>query len=108
MSKTLVLKPRLSEKAYALSEQSNTFVFDVPSNANRHSVAEAVTIQYSVEVKSVKMVSTAAKPLRSYKKRSRNITTHRSGVRKAYVTLKDGHKLPIFADEDAKNTKGSK
>jgi len=108
MSKTLLLKPRLSEKAYALSERSNTFVFDVPSSANRHTVAEAVAAQYSVDVTSVKMVATAAKPLRSYKKRSRNIATHRSGVRKAYVTLKEGHKLPIFADSDAKATKESK
>lgn len=108
MSKTLPLKPRLSEKAYSLSEQGNTFVFDVPPSANRHSVAEAVAAQYSVEIASVKMVRTAPKPLRSYKKRSRNITTQRSGVRKAYVTLKEGHKLPIFAAVDAKATKESK
>lgn len=108
MSKTLLLKPRLSEKAYALSEQANTFVFDVPRSANRHSVAQAVAAQYSVEITSVKMARTAPKPLRSYKKRSRNITSQRRGVSKAYVTLKEGHKLPIFAAQDAKAAKDSK
>ncbi len=108
MSKTLLLKPRLSEKAYGLSEQSNTYVFDVPISANRHTVGDAVASQYSVGVVSVKMARTAAKPLRSYKKRGRNITSSRSGVRKAYVTLKESDKLPIFAAADDKSTKEPK
>lgn len=100
MSKTLSLKPRLSEKAYALSEKGNTYVFDVPKTANRRLVADAVMAQYSVEVSSVKIASTAAKPLRSYRKRGRNITAQRAGVRKAYVTLKEGDKIPIFAADE--------
>lgn len=108
MTKLLILKPRLSEKAYAMSERGNTYVFDVPPSANRHMVADAVTDQYSVEVASVKMAATAPKPLNSYKKRSRNTTAHRAGVRKAYVTLKEGHKLPIFATADEKPAKESK
>lgn len=108
MPKTLLLKPRLSEKAYALSEQGNIYVFDVPKAANRHTVADSVAAQYGVEVSSVKIAKTAAKPLRSYKKRGRNLAAVRSGVRKAYVTLKEGHKLPIFAAQDAKAAKESK
>jgi ribosomal protein L23 len=107
MSKTLLLKPRLSEKAYAMSERGNTYVFDVPASANRHMIADAVAVQYEVEVTSVKMAATAPKPLNAYKKRSRNVSTHKAGVRKAYVTLKEGNKLPIFAaaDDAAKETK---
>ncbi len=110
MSKTLLLKPRLSEKAYGLSEQGNTYVFDVPISANRHTVGDAVASQYSVGVVSVKIASTAPKPLRSYKKHGRNLAAQRPGVRKAYVTLKEGHKLPIFAavDEGSKPSKESK
>ena len=101
MSKSLLLlKPRLSEKAYSLSESANTYVFDVPALANRHSVAEAISSQYEVEVKAVKMARTAAKPLRSYKKGGRNIAAHRGGIKKAYVTLKEGSKLPLFASDD--------
>lgn len=108
MPKTLLLKPRLSEKAYALSEQGNIYVFDVPRNANRHTVADSVAGQYGVEVASVKIAKTAAKPLRSYKKRGRNLAAARSGVRKAYVTLKEGHKIPIFVDQGDKAAKESK
>lgn len=100
MSKTLLLKPRLSEKAYALSEQGDTYVFDVPTTANRHAVGDAVASQYGVGVTSVKIANTAAKPMRAYKKRGRNIASQRPGVRKAYVTLREGDKLPFFATED--------
>jgi ribosomal protein L23 len=98
MSKSLILKPRLSEKAYALSEQGNTYVFDVPRSANRQTVGQAVATQYEVGVISVKIASTARKPIKAYRKRGRSITTSRAGVRKAYVTLKEGDKLPVFAD----------
>lgn len=99
MSKALLLKPRLSEKAYAQSEQANTYVFDIPTNANRHTVAMAVASQYEVEVQSVKVARSAAKPLRSYRKGGRNMAASRSGIKKAYVTLKEGSKLPLFASE---------
>lgn len=106
MSKSLILKPRLSEKAFALSENTNTYVFDVPTSANRHTVAYAVAGQYEVNVVSVKIANTAPKPLRTYKKRGRNIAAQRAGVRKAYVTLREGDKIPIFssAQDDKKET----
>ncbi|MDO8591393.1 MAG: 50S ribosomal protein L23 [bacterium] len=106
MSKTLLLKPRLSEKAYGLSEKGNTYVFDVPITANRHTVGDAVASQYKVGVVSVRIASTARKPVRSQVKRGRNISTSRSGVRKAYVTLVSGDKLPLFAgSEDSSEAK---
>jgi ribosomal protein L23 len=101
MSKILTLKPRLSEKAYGLSEQGNVYVFDVPTTVNRHTIGDAVATQYDVGVVSVKIASTARKPIKSYKKRGRNITSSRAGVRKAYVTLKEGDKLPVFASSDS-------
>ncbi len=104
MSKTLLLKPRLSEKAYSLSEKGNTYVFDVPITANRHTVGNAVASQYSVSVMSVKIANTAPRPVRAYKKRGRNIVSARAGVRKAYVTLASGDKLPLFSDVQDEKT----
>ena len=37
-----VLKPRLSEKAYATSQATNTFALDVPAELNKHEIAAAV------------------------------------------------------------------
>lgn len=96
MPKSILLKPRLSEKTFAASEQKNTYVFDVPVSANRHVVSSAITSQYGVVVKSVRIARTAPKPLRSYKKRGRSLATYSSGIRKAYVTLSEGHRLPMF------------
>lgn len=108
MSKTLLLKPRLSEKAFGLSEKGNTYVFDVPTSANRHMVSDAVASQYSVGVASVKIASTARRPVRVNKKRGRSTTSSRAGIRKAYVTLASGDKLPIFSDADDKKTETKK
>ncbi len=108
MSKTLLLKPRLSEKAYGLSEQGNTYVFDVPISANRHTIGNAVAAQFGVGVVSVKIANTARRPIRAYKKRGGNIASSRAGVRKAYVTLASGDKLPIFTDAQGKKTETKK
>lgn len=96
MNKPVVLRPRVSEKAYALSGATNTYIFDIPKDANKHSVAEAVASQFKVTVTSVRTASIAGKLKRSYRKRGRNIAAKRSDVRKAYVTLKTGDKLPLF------------
>ncbi|HZP55782.1 MAG TPA: 50S ribosomal protein L23 [Candidatus Saccharimonadales bacterium] len=103
MSNPIALKPRLSEKAYGLSEERNTYIFEVPKEANRHDVAKAIAKQYGVAVKSVRIAAQPGKTKRKYLRKGR--VTHRgfiSPVRKAYVRLKEGDKLPIFAAvEDA-------
>ena len=109
MTKPMVLKPRLSEKAYALSEQSGTYVFDIPAGTNRFEVAEAVGRQFKVGVKSVRLAATPGKNRRSYKRRGRVVHSGKSSnVRKAYVTLKEGEKLPLFAAVEEKDDKKSK
>lgn len=96
--KYLALQPRISEKAYALSESGNTYIFDVPADANKHSVAKAVADQYEVIVTGVRIAGVPGKAVRSYRSRGRrSIEGQRGDIRKAYVTLKEGDKLPIFA-----------
>lgn len=96
--KPLTLKPRLSEKAYALSEAGNTYIFDVPLGVNKFEVAAAVAVQYEVGVINVRLAGVPGKAVRSYRNGGRrSINARRSDIRKAYVTLKEGDKLPIFA-----------
>ena len=45
MSKSIALKPRMSEKSYATSVALNTFVFDVPMTENKVTIAAAVDYQ---------------------------------------------------------------
>jgi len=94
----LTLKPRISEKAYAISELQNTYIFDVPAGTNKHDIAKAVATQYEVKVSGVRLSAVPGKTVRSYRKRGRkSIQGQRSDIRKAYVTLAEGDKLPIFA-----------
>jgi large subunit ribosomal protein L23 len=94
----ITLKPRISEKGYALSESGNTYIFDVPTDANKLTVASAAAVQYDVSVTNVRIATIPGKTTRAYRQRGRrSINGKRSDIRKAYVTLKEGDKLPIFA-----------
>ena len=108
MSKTLALKPRMSEKAYALSTALNTYVFDVPKTSNKLEVAKAVEAQFSVSVSNVRIIISKGKKARSIRiggKARANVIGQRSDVKKAYVTLKDGDSIPVFAALDEQNAK---
>ena len=108
MSKNILLRPRMSEKTYGLSEASNTYVFDIHSGVNKHSVADAVAVQYEVTVTNVRITNIPGKAKKAYRKRGRNVTGKRNDISKAYVTLKEGDSLPIFAAHDHDDEKGAK
>jgi large subunit ribosomal protein L23 len=104
VSKTMPLRPRLSEKTYAQSEALNVYTFVVPKDATKLTVASAVKAQYDVEPVKVRIAAIASKSKRTYKKSTRSsVSGTRSGIRKAYVTLKEGDKLPIFAAVEEAN-----
>lgn len=110
MSMSLILKPRVSEKAYGLSQLRNTYVFDVERSANKHIIARAVSSQYGVTVIEVNTVNATGKPKRSVRKGSRPSAGRTSDVKKAYVTLKAGDSLPIFSaieEAEKKETENS-
>jgi large subunit ribosomal protein L23 len=103
MDKTLILTPVLSEKAYGLSQTRNTYIFAVAKSANKHTVARAVSAQFEVTVTNVNITNIAGKAKRTTRKGGRSVVGHQSDIHKAYVTLKEGDSLPIFAalEEDA-------
>jgi len=109
MSQLIVLKPRLSEKAYGLTHTTNTYVFQVPNDANKHTVAEAVAKQFKVGVVSVNITNVAGKAKRTYmNKRGKFVIGNRNDIKKAYVTLVKGESIPIFAAEEEAAVKAEK
>ncbi len=100
MSDTLLLKPRISEKAYGQSTAKNTYVFVVPNNANRTEVAQAVETQFKVTVIDVNILNVKGKAKRTVRKGGRQSIGRDNDFKKAYVTLKEGDQLAIFAGED--------
>lgn len=99
MSKTLILRPRLSEKTYAMSERG-VYVVEVPAGTNKHSVARAIEAQFDVKVTNVNMTNIKGKAKRTISitgKRMMNKEGTRNSIKKAYVTLAEGNSLPFFA-----------
>ncbi len=107
MSKTTTLKPRLNEKTYRLAD-SRVYVFDIEKGVNKHTVARAVETQFEVKVIAVNTLNTEGKAKRTISitgKRTVNAEGRRNSIRKAYVTLAEGHSLPFFnaiEEEDQK------
>ncbi len=109
MSKEMLLKPRISEKAYDVSQTGNVYVFQVPVDANKLTVSQAVTAQFNVVVKDVNILNVKGKVKRTVRRGGRATTGKRSDFKKAYVTLKEGDSIAIFAnEEDEKSAKKSK
>jgi large subunit ribosomal protein L23 len=100
------LKPRMSEKTYAMSE-SRVYVFDIDKSVNKHEVAKAVEETYEVTVVNVRTIIQKGKVKRLYRNR-RYETGKRSDVKKAYVTLKEGDAIPIFAAVEEQEEKAEK
>ncbi|MCA9344255.1 50S ribosomal protein L23 [Candidatus Saccharibacteria bacterium] len=103
--KDLVLKPRMSEKAYQQSVASNVYVFVVPLTVNKMTIKQAVEDQFEVTVTKVRTVIQSGKAVNSRHRRARPIKVNRADIKKAYVTVKDGDTITIFESEDEKDTK---
>ncbi len=98
-----VLKPRLSEKAYATAQANNTFVIDVPKELNKHEIAAVVEKQFAVSVASVRVSNHKGKAKRVMNttgKRYSNRSGTQADVKKAYISLRVGSHLPFFAAEE--------
>ncbi len=108
MSKTMVLKPRVSEKAYAQSQEKNVYVFVVPTDANRTMIADAVAVQFDVTVTDVNVMNVKGKVKRSVRKGGRQTFGKRVDIKKAYVTLQQGDAIPVFAQEQEAEAEAAK
>lgn len=108
-AKTLVLKPRVSEKAYGQSA-NNVYVFRVNKDANKNVIVEAVEAQFGVTVTGIKTLVQKGKAKRTVRKGGRPVAGRESDFKKAYVTLKEGDSIAVFgaAEEAAKEEKPAK
>ena len=104
----MALRPRISEKSYGLSQERNTYMFIVPKSANKHAVADAVAAQFKVTVTNVNIANSKGKPKRTVRKGGRPVMGKRADTKKAYVTLKAGDSLPVFAAIDESSAEDAK
>lgn len=84
-----ILSPVITEKSTVLSED-NKVVFKVALDANKKEITEAVEELFKVKVKAVNTIRQKGKV-----KRFRGIKGRRDDVKKAVVTLEEGHSIDV-------------
>ncbi len=87
---SMQIAPHISEKAVAMAE-TGVYVFDVPADANKISVTQAIEKAFKVEVIAVNILITKGKI-----KKFQKTVGRRKDVKKAYVTLKKGQTIALF------------
>ncbi|MCH8950895.1 MAG: 50S ribosomal protein L23 [Proteobacteria bacterium] len=85
----VIRRPIVTEKSTRASE-ANALVFEVAMEANKPLIKQAVEALFNVKVKAVNTVLTRGKV-----KRFRGRLGRRNDVKKAYVTLEEGHMIDV-------------
>ena len=85
----VIRRPVITEKA-TLASESNAVVFEVSKDAHKPQIKQAVEALFGVKVKAVNTVLTKGKV-----KRFRGRPGTRDDVKKAYVTLEEGHSIDV-------------
>ena len=98
--KTHLLEPRATEKTYAESFK-RTYVFPVDKSATKQSIAREVAKEFNVTVTDVRVLTRKGKKTKFSKgKHAYPGITFRQDHKYAYVTLKDGDSIKVFATEE--------
>ncbi len=96
MTNKIIVTPRATEKAYAGSK-NNEYIFNVPLDANKNQIIEAIEENYDVKVVSIKTLVQSGKAIRYSRGKNRYPgSTFRSDNKKAYVRLADGDSIRVF------------
>ncbi len=105
MSRELTTRPRMSEKAYGQSQALNVYTFSVPASASKHVIATSIAEQFGVIVTKVNIMNQKGKTKRTTRKNGRSVFGTRPDMKKAYITVKEGQVIPIFAAEEEADAK---
>ena len=81
----------VTEKSTAQKAESNKVAFWVDLQANKNDIAEAVEKAFNVKVMDVNTMRVPGKVKRTGRNMSKRPTR-----KKAYITLKEGDKIPLF------------
>jgi large subunit ribosomal protein L23 len=89
----ILRKPVITEKGLGAKETEGTLVFEVASKATKTEIKQAVQHVFKVKVDSVRTANFQGKERRRGK-----FTGYRPDWKKAYVRLKEGEKMPEYAE----------
>ncbi len=107
--RTVQYIPRATEKAY-VAQTKNVYIFFVPKAASKQEIAKKIGEEYKVTVIDVRTTMRKGKQTKYSKgKHAYPGITYRRDHKVAYITLKDGDKIPVFEEvkEEVKEDKKS-
>lgn len=102
--RTVQYIPRATEKAY-VAQAKNQYIFFVPKSASKQEVAKQIAEAFKVTVVDVRIANRKGKATRfSRGKHAYPGITYREDRKVAYITVKEGDKIPVFEEvkEDKK------
>lgn len=97
MSKRVLIKPIISEKAETLSSEMNQYSFIVNKVANKVEIKKAVEAMYNVNVSKVNTVNMPGKS-KTRNTRSGVLKGSMSSYKKAIVKLASGEEIDFFGE----------
>jgi large subunit ribosomal protein L23 len=89
----VLVRPLVTEKGVAAKDNDRTLCFEIHAEANKTQVKAAVEKLFKVKVQEVRTATFEGK----LRRRGR-FAGYRSDWKKAYVKLKEGEKVPEFAE----------
>ncbi len=89
----IIRKPVITEKGLGVKETEQTLVFQVAADATKTEIKEAVQSIFMVKVEEVRTANFLGKERRRGK-----FAGYRPDWKKAYVRLKQGEKMPEYAE----------
>lgn len=90
----VIVRPILSEKSNDLRDAQGQYMFEIRKDATKNDVRKAVHSLWGVKVDKVQTLVQRGK----VKRRGTNFSKP-GKTKKAFVTLADGAKLPLFEDQ---------
>lgn len=97
MSKSVIIKPIISEKSELLSDSLSKYSFVVANDANKIEIRTAIEAMYSVNVAKVNTIVTPT--VAKVRNTRRGIQKGRvSSYKKAIITLQDGEAIDFFGE----------
>jgi large subunit ribosomal protein L23 len=89
----IIKKPVVTEKGVTKKDSERTLCFEVAIGATKPQVKAAIEQLFKVKVADVRTVVTEGKL-----RRQGRFTGYRSDVKKAYIRLKPGQKVPEYSE----------
>ena len=93
-ARDIIIRPLVTEKTLKTQDNNNTVVFEVAKGTNKIQIKQAIEEIFGVKVEKINVANTKSKTNRVGRYSGK---TH--AFKKAYVTLKEGHKIDILGDK---------